>query len=956
MGRGLRRVARCLAAGVVTGNLSVQADLCFPAGIPQVQLVPLADVLRCLQNLTISANAVYYTLLSVQHGVDDAYSFRDIARNSSVGTQSTVAGCKLDVHNVQVNLPQALENLKTELMRRFSGVTEFEQLRTLPADKETNAYDFHERLADIFRRLADANTWYRPPWYVAFKSFHYRTSEGTQLGLKVMPQPTGGPVVMIKLDQLATEDKDPWKQASELDGKEAWQWLLDEAGRMGRYKSKGVRLNDYLSSWANGGFWVRTHPFPEKPELNISYSNGSVLIARVDVSSQKSIVGTDGFRQELNVNKDWATLQPWLNGTLVLMPTQRSVVELELKGPTANRVEAVAREPALAGSRARPAAPQDLESGRRLADTAVLVDKWPQKLQDGTEFPPMFVGYWLEQQKVAVLKVPSFAPLADMPFYSRMPELSYSRMYAGLFNLYTKLVEKSGSSDRLILDLSDNDGGDLQLANLLVQLLAPRHENRTQLCNEYSVRWTAFWEDWLDSYGGKWDDVKTRIEQMSEADLDHLFTRLVDLEGLADSLVRSLPIRQLALEALKFDYSISRTVEEKRAHFVARITRRDFVFNSDFGNRLFASGSEDGWFPFTGAVFDPKTGKFFDPKIQPFRQPVDRDWGGQSAKYAGRYLHSCDPPFMMSKWGKYKHQWKELAILTNGLCGGACSLVASKLQFAEGATVFSLGGIPGEMMDSSSYAGGDVLSWGNFWSDVLFAGIIGDMLYGSQTAMAQRLRAETAKPRLYGDTFLLPLPTRAQVSYNFHMMFLKELGADALPREWYNLPAHRHYDKWVFTDQYLEGTWVDLFPIYATISGEDWQALRKAGAFNGKKPDMYGCAAAPPTEAWVNPEKDDDDDGDPGWKPDDGPVTPPQQGISTGMQVFMWILFALLPCALGTLLVLVVFRKAQKAEVELAEAQQRLEQAVEQRNAREVGRPAPGGPQLEMTSREQQAI
>lgn len=79
-----------------------------------------------------------------------------------------------------------------------------------------------------------------------------------------------------------------------------------------------------------------------------------------------------------------------------------------------------------------------------------------------------------------------------------------------------------------------------------------------------------------------------------------------------------------------------------------------------------------------------------------------------------------------------------------------------------------------------------------------YTSLIGDLLYRDTTPMGHRARAtKHAGP----VELLLPAPTKAHVTFNLNMMFLWELDRDevgtTLPREFYNIPAHKHVERWI---------------------------------------------------------------------------------------------------------------------------------------------------------------
>jgi len=80
-------------------------------------------------------------------------------------------------------------------------------------------------------------------------------------------------------------------------------------------------------------------------------------------------------------------------------------------------------------------------------------------------------------------------------------------------------------------------------------------------------------------------------------------------------------------------------------------------------------------------------------------------------------------------------------------------------------------------------------------------------------------------------------------------MFVPELGDNALPREWYVIGAHRHYDVWEFPNSNDMDTWSNVWALYARVAGEDWKATRLAGV-GGKDAEALTCAKPPPPLTW----------------------------------------------------------------------------------------------------------
>mmetsp|Transcript_23274 Transcript_23274/g.51088 ORF Transcript_23274/g.51088 Transcript_23274/m.51088 type:complete len:609 (+) Transcript_23274:1160-2986(+) len=461
----------------------------------------------------------------------------------------------------------------------------------------------------------------------------------------------------------------------------------------------------------------------------------------------------------------------------------------------------------------------------------------------------MFAGYWLPDSKTAVLKMTRF----DLPVHNPDEKVAHEAIEE-LFSLHGRLVSKGGK--RLLIDLSGNAGGWPDFANVLTQMVAPHLETQTELASHYAVRIGEFWHDWLTSFSGTERSKRAHVlrqDVIDEEEVTQTATRLLNLYTLEDKLGKvpltnraKTELQRIAKGSAGADIFMAEEMEKKNARDLAK------GIDGDFFEKTLTGKHKQGWFPFTDDVKDPETGSAFKPALQPYlKQTETHNWGGKEDTYSQKYIYSCELPWK-KKLGctdGRKHQWPELAILTDGTCEDSCALVASKLQFAAGAMVFSYGGVPGEVMDTGASAGGDVREWDQVWKTTFYAALIGDAIMGKDSKIGQRLRQEKADKRQYSRTLPLPMPTTADVSFNFNMMFVPEMGKNALPREWYVIPAHRHYDVWDFVDNNEWDTWGDVHDLYSTIAGEDWNAIRLAGA-GGKDTEAFKCAKPPPELTW----------------------------------------------------------------------------------------------------------
>jgi len=428
--------------------------------------------------------------------------------------------------------------------------------------------------------------------------------------------------------------------------------------------------------------------------------------------------------------------------------------------------------------------------------------------------------------------------------------------FVDLIKLYRKVVDaaESQGTDRLIMDLSDNGGGVVEYANLLMLLAAPRHHNKTELCAEYAVLMNSFWQKWLDSFG-EFDEAE--LDQIPVEELEGRFKALLNLKNLAKSMNGAQSGVNFDGVADALSTASQKSDEEKRKIFKEAFKNGEVIQ----WEVLQGSNSTQGWYPFTGDVEDPETGEQFDPPLKPYKELQTHQWGvTEDKEYSARYQFACqfsfNEPFSLFLWfmgasiTKAKHQWKEIAVLSNGLCGSACSLFATQLQFKEGATTFTYGGIPGKLMDVSAFAGGNVEEYANFWPQALYASLVGDALHGPNTEIGQMLRSAGAKRRSFARSLLLPLPTKAAARFNHNMMFVRELGPEALPREWYIIAAHKHFWEWHDStpSKIFKKNSCELCGLYKQVAAENWAEVRKDSVVPlGLAGISYACAAEPPT-------------------------------------------------------------------------------------------------------------
>lgn len=116
-----------------------------------------------------------------------------------------------------------------------------------------------------------------------------------------------------------------------------------------------------------------------------------------------------------------------------------------------------------------------------------------------------------------------------------------------------------------------------------------------------------------------------------------------------------------------------------------------------------------------------------------------------------------------------RYYFEKIFVITDGACGSACSLFLTQLQNINAAKVVSYGGIKGKSddMDTSSFAGGNVLEWNT----------VTQVMEGTGSS-----------------NFPKPFPTTATARYNYHEYYRTK--DSILPREFEKIPADYHIDTW----------------------------------------------------------------------------------------------------------------------------------------------------------------
>jgi len=237
---------------------------------------------------------------------------------------------------------------------------------------------------------------------------------------------------------------------------------------------------------------------------------------------------------------------------------------------------------------------------------------------------------------------------------------------------------------------------------------------------------------------------------------------------------------------------------------------------------------------------------------------VKQQWGGSEASYSQKGIFYSCPKVVASRMNMEAlkqmglpdlsddrdHPFTDVALVTDGLAGSAASALPSRLMVSKFVTAFSYGGRgEGEAMDTSGFAGGNILDYHQWWPRVAVAAELGMWLAPESAWEEMSLKDKDSITRSDGGKKFVLYPSAMPISgasarFNFNMMYVKEFAVKndetLLPRQFYRLPAHKQYSQWPKGLSWSCGNPIQLLGLYKQIQSEDWFALRKTPQFLNK--------------------------------------------------------------------------------------------------------------------------
>lgn len=788
------------------------------------------DLMRCISQLKISRFDALFTLHNLRYGVAEAYAFTDIARDSNKSIESNTCGFK--TYDIKVDLLGILDRRIEEISRVSRGMSDGRRMDYLKGGMP--ALDFHGSLMDLLNTLYDAHTYYQSPLtmftFVIPVGFRASCSpcDGMNKNQKVYLREVGLDVEYRKVFGRwpTLQHYNYLTPIATINGYNVLDWM--ESMVKGVLKGVHLGLNQRLNDW----FFVKDGPIyvplawyhvgsSDIKPLKVVYEDGASdsiewMGKFIDHSKGMSSMGvTDGlswrvYNSLVNKNdkfdyvvdmekdkfgKDLDTLLEIGNITTGDPTLDRAVIEVLNK----NRRQVTAVEQintmddrtvtsALAGMDMRRPHTTTSNTHQLVRGGATVVDKeviWKEALGG-------ILKWRVEGRRAMVVVVTTFS-IDATKYHHLLPQFFTIQQEARALGIR-----------RILLDLSGNTGGSLSSAfALLWYLLEP-----SEVCQPLSKHITEHWSLWLASFADHWaQSIEEGFRGAWREGDEFIRGRMEELRSIlryAAAIDSGVSIPNLDA-ALKNVDGIERWLLGMEPDGASR----KWAFKEILKHKLFlterifqdVTRSNTGWYPFGNVDFvDPATGTPFEPPLEHYDHPETHQWGGvSSSNYSQRAPWAFCMDIVQRQMPALKEEqyddeyswsyWEEVGVLTDGRCGSACTTVASTLYISTRATTYTFGGRIDKPMAFGSYAGGNVISYDQFWPRFSIASHLGNWgtLGGSQWS-----KKYAHKWMHYATIF----PTTATASFTFNMAFHNGLGPHSLPVQWYEIPSHHHVGMW----------------------------------------------------------------------------------------------------------------------------------------------------------------
>ena len=826
------------------------------------------DSLRaCVLNTKIShANAIW-TLHNLHFGVTETYSFTDIVTNSAAALETNT--CRYTLHGVRVDLQASI----LSQIAAYNAVLSPKSTSEINAylSEERPAYEFHVALMRMMNQLHDAHTLYTTPYdmFRVYFPVHFgsRMEAGRQVVTLRYSADPATPIGRLAYVHNRLFGHPPVAESyngrivTQINGVDALDFLKTLVGEegvlAGNYQQMEQRLNAFIFSSQLLVLSLAGSPLPNFNSITLRFDDGTSSV--INLLGQFADLSTSPYYSVPNL-RSTAALSTYMHTNTAFNAFIRQEADYEEMKPTLWRhASAAAATPdmharrmlASAGgdrwrqiskkhkallnpinNKARddilnvplPVDPLDQPAIGRIVPAAILATVIDQTLAlsnppvlGATAFTQGSGMSWGIVGDTIVVKIPSMVPEArfngDEDFYF-FPSF-----------IDAQAAAKAAGVTRVLFDLTDNGGGYVISAYALLWYTMA---DTSRICAPLRKRMTANWRQWIDSFGGGLSAIVDQhlvpqgdalAEQLDAVfrEITSIVTLLYDGLGLTfddlGSVTKDTALARIAAKKRTIAALATRTA--KAAAIVQYIKSRDFVPNeAPVKGQMAPAVGFTPFDPYELTQLDTRK-RAFSPLLSNYRNAELKNWG-RPANYSlpGEYSFCYDVMQQMPSVarGYEAGYWRQVSFVTDGTCGSACALFTQGIQTNGDAVAFTYGGLADTAMDVASFAGGNVEEYDAFWPSLAFAAKLGHLASGGRDAWSTaHARSWVASP--------IAFPTRAGARFNWHMMFVEAMGENALPRQFYLIPARRHVNLWASDDAERE-------QVYAHIAAiRDWAGI-----------------------------------------------------------------------------------------------------------------------------------
>ena len=283
--------------------------------------------------------------------------------------------------------------------------------------------------------------------------------------------------------------------------------------------------------------------------------------------------------------------------------------------------------------------------------------------------------FYEAESKTVVFKLNTFQPngLTELQPGQPLSSSTAWRDFAKTMSSTLEIAKKEGT-DRLLIDVIGNGGGLVDLSYLMMAFFEPSwiSNDTRELSEDYDFRISPAMYEIVDNL------AKTRASVPDEPTAEEVanYLKVFSQNPVTDDLQN-----MTAAERREF---IHKTIDQFES-FLTRLAFFGLVDRAD-GNIMSLSYL--------------------------IQHQVPRRRGGRLGNYTrkGAYQFTTTAQDFNKSFGfPQERVFNHIVLLTDGTCGSACSLFSTKMMLSRRAVAVSYGGLLGQAMDTSSFAGGNVV-------------------------------------------------------------------------------------------------------------------------------------------------------------------------------------------------------------------------------------------------------